>query len=131
MELYKDDYSIISYDAKVGILTLTWTAQTANMSDDDFKRTNMAFADQSVAQNCQRLLVDVREFGHTFGASLGEWRLNEIIPKYHQAGVDRFAFLHRADFPELADGKKEEGENFISRHFASEVRAKAWLTKSS
>jgi len=89
----------------------------------------MEFAEQSIKQNSQRLLVDVREFGHTFGAALGEWRLEKIIPKYHQAGVDKFAFVHGPDFPEPPDGKKEEGENFISRHFASEAGAKAWLTE--
>jgi hypothetical protein len=127
MELYKDDYSIIAHDADTGILTLTWTARTANMTDEDFKRTNMEFAEQSVKQNSPRLLVDVREFGHTFGAALGEWRLKNIIPKYHQAGVEKFAFVHGSDFPEPPDGKKEEGENFVSRHFASEAGAKAWL----
>lgn len=127
MELYKDDYSIISLDVGTGILTLTWTAQTAHMTDEDFKRTNLEFANQSIAQKSQRLLVDICDFGYIFSDSLGQWRLKNVIPKYHQAGVDKFAFVHGSDFPEPPDGKKEEGEGFVSRHFASKTDANIWL----
>lgn len=126
MQLYQDNFSVISQDDS-GILILTWTAKTADMTDEDFKKTNLEFAEQSVKQNARRLLVDMREFEHTFSASLGAWRLQHVIPKYHQAGVDRFAFVHGPNFPEPPGGQKEAGENFISRHFASEAGARAWL----
>jgi hypothetical protein len=34
------------------------------------------------------------------------------------------------DFEEPLGGRKEEGEDFISRHFASEERARAWLIEA-
>lgn len=131
MQLYQDEFSVITYDAGSGILILTWTAKTANMTDDDFKTVNLAYADQSIEQQARKLLVDVRRFGHHFGEGLGQWRLQQIIPKYHQAGVEKFAFLHGPDFEAPPNGRKEEGENFISRHFASEERARAWLVDGS
>lgn len=127
MELSQDEFSIISYDENTGTLTLTWTAATSDMNDDDFKTVNLTYADAAEERHVQRLLVDVRRFGHSFGPELGGWRMRTIIPKYHNAGVQKMAFLHGSDFDESGVGMASEGENFITRHFASQESANTWL----
>ena len=130
MELSQDKFSVITYDEDTAILTLTWTAATAEMTDEDFKAVNLTYADFAEERNVQRLLVDVREFGHQFGPTLGEWRMKTIIPKYHSAGVEKMAFLHGPDFDESGPGMAGAGENFVTRHFASLEGAQSWLVKS-
>jgi len=39
MEIYKSQFSAISFDKKNLLVTHIWTAETKNMSDDDLKKT--------------------------------------------------------------------------------------------
>ncbi|MEM7125710.1 MAG: STAS/SEC14 domain-containing protein [Chloroflexota bacterium] len=127
MELSQDKFSLISVDEETDVLILTWTPATSNMTDEDFKAVNLAYANFAEEHKTQKLLIDVRQFGHQFGPELGGWRMEHIIPKYHNAGVQKMAFLHGPDFDESAPGMPTEGENFVTRHFASQEHANAWL----
>ena len=127
MDLFTNKFSTISL-LKHGILQLKWTEKTNEMTNADFKIVNSKYADLSIEHNTNALLVDVRDFKHKFGESLGDWRKAEIIPKYHQAGVSKFAFLHNDEFKQPPNnGDPVNGENFISMHFNSKEESLDWL----
>lgn len=130
MQLYRDEFGVITFDREAGILTLIWSEQTTRMSDEGFKRVNLALANLAEEHQAQKLLVNVEKFRFTFSAELNDWRAQTIIPKYHRAGVEKFAFAHGQGFDEPAGGQKNEGENFVTRHFALDSSAKAWLIES-
>jgi len=110
-----------------GILTLTWLEKTSEMKNHDVQFTNLTFAKSAVSHQVRKLLVNVEKFGHTFSSGLARWRHEEIIPRYHKADVDKFAFAHGPKYTETAEGYRMEGENFTSRHLASEEDARTWL----
>ena len=130
MQLSQGKFSTISYDEESKILTLVWSENTANMEDFDFQNVNLAFAEYAEEYKAQRLVVHVEKFGHTFSTDLDEWRAQTIVPKYHNAGVKKFAFVHGEGFDEPDSGAANEGENFVTRHFATLENAQAWLSES-
>ena len=130
MQLAQGKFSTISYDEESKILTLAWSENTANMADSDFQSVNLAYAEYAEEYKVHRLLVNVEKFGHTFSADLDEWRAQTIVPKYHNAGVKKFAFVHGEGFEEPDSGAANEGENFVTRHFATLENAERWLCES-
>ena len=104
-ELDRDEYGVIWHDPEDGILELEWLDRSANMTDDDFKRSMQRYAELAGAHSTPYLLVDVTKFRHTMGEGVGAWRDEHIIPAYNAAGVTKFAFL----FPTGAPGTVEEG----------------------
>ncbi|MBV7336156.1 hypothetical protein KFU94_49560 [Chloroflexi bacterium TSY] len=126
MELSQDKFSVISLAEDTGIMTLAWTEATSNMTDEDFKKVNLEYANFAVEHGVKLLLVNVEKFGHRFGPELGSWRAQEVIPRYHKAGVTKMAFVHGAGF-EGAPAMSNEGENFVTEHFALKADADEWL----
>jgi hypothetical protein len=130
MILYQSKYSVISLDEKLGLIKLLWSDDTLDMKDDDFKETSEVFAEEAEKRNARRLLVDVKnfKFPRATEPTLAEWRIRTIIPKYNNAGVRKFAFVHGDGFKEPDfSGRPVDGQNFITRHLGSEQEAKAWL----
>lgn len=130
MQLFQNEFGEISYDSGSAILTLVWSG--ADMNAENFKNVTNIYADHSVEQNAARLLVDAVKFNFAGARSpeLTKWRNNIIIPKYHSAGVNKFAFVHAEGFTAPpTNGQPIEGENFITMHFGNESEAKAWLAE--
>jgi hypothetical protein len=105
-ELNRDGYAVIRHYPENGVLELEWLEASANMTDDDFKRSMQRYAELAGEHATPRLLVDVTKFLHSPGESVGVWRDEHIIPAYNAAGVEKFAFLLPAGTP----GTVEEGE---------------------
>src|SRR5512132_3851753 len=98
-ELNRDDYGVISLHPEGGILELEWLEASADMTDDDFKRSMQRYAALAGEHSTPHLLVDVTKFRHSMGESVGAWRDRHIIPAYDAAGVEKFAFLFPAGAP--------------------------------
>ena len=105
IELNRDEYGVIRRYREDGILELEWLEASANMTDDDFKRSMQRYAELAGEHPTPYLLVDVTKFRHSMGESVGAWRDEHIIPAYNAAGVKKFAFL----LPAGAPGTVEEG----------------------
>ena len=126
MKLFEDDFGIVAHDTDNNILTLTWTAKTADMTDEDFQRSNLALAIFADEHKVTKLIVNVEKFQHEFGPELGGWRMRNVIPIYARAGVDKFAFVHGPDFSGPIEGGMPD-EPFITHHYRSWDEALAWL----
>ena len=125
MPIYEDNFSVITYDESAGVLILVWTENSSDMTDQDFKIVNLAYADLAVERGVFSLLVDVQQFGHAFNDDLTAWRNETIIPKYDRAGVQRFAFLH-GEGAQIPPEPYPEGD-YIVQHFTSDEEALNWL----
>jgi hypothetical protein len=96
---------VIRIHPEDGILELEWLEASADMTDDDFKRSMARYAELAGERSAQYLLVDVTNFRHSMGEGVAAWRDEQIIPAYNAAGVRKFASL----FPEGARGTVESG----------------------
>ena len=80
-------------------LELKWLPTTADASDADVRATMEAFADEAVKRRPHTLIVDTTDFRHQWGEGMMEWRDAQIIPRYNQAGVTKFAFIANPNYP--------------------------------
>ncbi len=130
MKLFENDFSVISLEKGSGLIKLFWSEKTANMRDEDFKEASEVLAEEAERHHVRGLLVDVKnfKFPRATAPELTAWRVSTIVPKYNQAGVKKFAFVHGEGFVEPDfSGKPHEGENFITRHVGAETEARKWL----
>jgi hypothetical protein len=127
MTLFEDDFGHIAHNPTSNLLTLTWSAKTASMEDEDFQTSNMALAVLADEHKATGALVDVRLFGHAFGDDLGRWRNRNILPIYGRAGLRKMAFLHGPVFGGPSEGGMP-GETFATRHFTALENALDWLS---
>src|SRR5512132_3440613 len=66
-ELNRDDYGVIRLHPEEGILELEWLEASADMTDDDFKRSMQRYAELAGEHLVPQLLVDVTKFRHSDG----------------------------------------------------------------
>ena len=95
----KDQWGQLIYYDEWNSLELKWLGTTADATDADLKTTMQAFAREAVERHPRTLIVDTNEFGHAWGDGFMQWRDAEIVPRYNQAGVAKFAFIAGAGFP--------------------------------
>jgi hypothetical protein len=88
-----DQWGQIIYHNEWNSLELRWLPSTANATDSDLRSTLQTFAREAVDRSPKTLIVDTKEFRHTWGDDIMQWRDAEIIPLYNQAGVTKFAFI--------------------------------------
>jgi hypothetical protein len=129
--LNQDEYSVMMYDSESGTMTLQWSESTGNMTDENFKEIVAAYAGFAEQYRIPRLLVDVTKFRHRTGPEIGTWRSREIVPRYHNAGVKRFAYVVGEDkVPQGQSPEKAPGEQFETGYFGTEDQAMRWLLAS-
>jgi hypothetical protein len=113
-------------------LELTWLPSTADAADADLKTTMETFAREAVNRRPRTLIVDTTEFRHTWGDGMMQWRDAEIIPRYNEAGVAKFAFIANQNYPgptvEAGARPAPEGPaNFPTGWFKTRDAAYQWL----
>jgi hypothetical protein len=94
-----DKWGQIIYYDEWNSLELKWLPSTASASDADVKTTMEAFADESLNRRPHTLVVDTTEFRHAWGEGIMAWRDEQIIPRYNEAGVAKFAFIANPRYP--------------------------------
>lgn len=127
----KNPFLSIFHEPDAGLVILVWSADTAHMADTDFKAGLTKTAEYTEQYKPHGLLVNVEnfKFGAAMGPDLSKWRIETIVPRYNKAGLKKFAFVHGSGFPEKSgDGEKTAAEQFLTKHFASEERAREWAS---
>jgi hypothetical protein len=113
-------------------LELKWLPSTADATEEELRRTMKMFADESVTLQPHTLIVDTTEFSHAWGDDFMQWRNAEIIPRYNEAGVAKFAFIAGPNYPgptvEAGAAPAPEGPaNFPTGWFKTRDAAYQWL----
>ena len=131
MELKRDSFGTTTHDAARGTLELEWSAGTASMTDEDFKRQLRQLAGFAEELRPPNMLIDVTEFAHRPAAEFGAWRDEHIIPRYNGAGVKRFAFIVPTRAPGTVEGGAQpapEGPaEFPTAYFESRDAVYEWF----
>ncbi len=107
------------------VLALIWKDTTANMKDEDFKNTLVHFSNLAVENQTPYLLIDTRNWKHQFedvGATM-QWRTQNIIPRYKEAGAVKEAFFSPENAPKI---QADYGE-LITDTFHTKERIENWF----
>jgi len=126
--LHEDQFLQILWDQQNRIMSIDWKAATSGMTDEDFKAELALFAEQVENKKVPRILINVSKFGYHPSEEVGEWRRKNIVDRYNNAGVKRFAFLFPAGEEVASMVNQSEGEAFVTQSFNSLEQAVAWLT---
>ena len=136
MELSRHPFYVFDLDEHASLLSFIWSEKSVDMTDDDYKQALREYARLTVKHRTRRALVDLRKFQHRLGDAdgLGTWWADEIVPQYHRAGLEKFAFVLPAGVPAPPDdapATAETGQKFLTRQFGSAQAAISWLTAGS
>jgi hypothetical protein len=128
----KDRWGEIIFYDEWNSLELKWLPSTADAADADLKTTMETFAREAVNRRTHTLIVDTAEFRHTWDDGMMQWRDAEIIPRYNEAGVAKFAFIANKNYPgptvEAGATPAPEGPaNFPTGWFKTRDAAYQWL----
>jgi hypothetical protein len=128
----KDQWGQIVFYDEWNSLELKWLPSTADASDADTRATMEAFAQEAVKRHPSTLIVDTTEFRHAWAEGMMAWRDAEIIPRYNQAGVAKFAFIASQSYPgpTVEDGAAPAPEGlarFPTGWFKTREAAYKWL----
>jgi hypothetical protein len=126
MGLHRDEFSVMTFNPETNALELWWSAGTASLTEERFRQGLEQFAAHAVDQRTPNLLVDLREFAYRPAADMWEWRLAHIIPRYHEAGVRKFANVVPEGWA-LGEPAQSEGESFLTGNFRSVKDAETWF----
>jgi len=126
--LATNPWGIITHHPTESIVELAWLPSTTTMGDGGFMATLCLFAWEAEKTRPRGLLIDAVQFRHQFGSGVMEWRDAHIIPRYGAAGVQRFAFLMPARFPQEGKEAVEGPAIFPTKWFTSRDDAFRWLT---
>jgi hypothetical protein len=128
----QDRWSQMIFYDEWSSLELKWLPTTADASDADLRATMEAFANESVSRRPRTLIVDTTDFRHQWDDGMMQWRDAQIIPRYNQSGVSKFAFIASPNYPgpTVEDGATPGPDgpaNFPTGWFKSRDAAYQWL----
>ena len=126
--LHEDEWGEILDRPGEGVIEIRWYDSTADIDSQGFNRFLAVFADFVLDKRRPRILVDSTAFKMDPAEMDLEWRNVNIIPKYNEAGVERFAFHVPPGMPAVGAPPAPDGPaDFPTAWFATRREAIAWL----
>ena len=126
--VYEDLWGKIVDHAADGILEIRWVDATAEMMTNDFNQWLIQFATDLARLGRRLALVDAAQFHMARDRMDGAWRDANVIPRYNEAGVQRFAFVMPQQMPLIGTPPAPEGPAaFPTAYFGTRADAFAWL----
>ena len=130
-ELAANHWGTITYYPQWTTLELTWSPETRSMDDDGFRQTLQLLADHGLKVRPRFMIIDATQFRHTLADGTLAWRDEHIVPRYNEAGVQKFAFLATAAAPGTIEKGAEPAPDgpaaFPTAWFETRDRMYAWL----
>ena len=91
--IYRDDFSEYFRDSDINAFVLRWLPTSKSMSENQFRGDLERLAEFLEHNHSPNVLIDVVNFQHKSPPDFADWRERNIIPRYNEAGVKKFAFL--------------------------------------
>ena len=126
--MYEDEFGAMIDYPDDDYVEIRWYDASAGFDRDSFNNWLAGFA--GGVEHCQRsgILVDAIQFRMDMANMDGEWRDANIIPRYNEAGVKRFAFLMPEGMPAIGAPPAADGPaDFPTAYFGTRADAKSWL----
>jgi hypothetical protein len=126
--VYEDGWGEIIDRPGGDLIELRWFDSTATMSKPEFEQWLSTFAEQVGRLRRARVLIDATSFRMNPAFMDADWRDANIIPTYHAAGVERFAFHMPEGMPMIGQPPAPEGPaRFPTAYFGTRNDALQWL----
>ncbi len=126
--LYEDQWGACIDRPDDGYIEIRWYDSTEAFTKDEFNEWLTGFADVVLARHRAAILVDATAFKMDPSFMDMEWRDANIVPRYHEAGLTKFAFQMPAGMPLIGSQPAPEGvANYPTGYFGTRRDALDWL----
>ena len=131
--LHDCDHAYIAHDENHSMIKFLW--KDHRISHEEFQETLHLYASLIEEKRPKTLYVDAVNQRITISQNLQEWHDQEILPRYHKAGVKKMSFLiPQSIFSELTHKRAFETDQakelLPTRFFKTETEAMEWLQES-
>jgi hypothetical protein len=127
-QVYEDRFGAVLDHEDAGYLEIRWYDTTEGMSVGQFQDWLAGFAGEVERRRPSRILVDNTSFLMDPANSDGEWREENIVPRYNAGGVKKFAFHMPEGMPAIGSPPAREGTaTYPTAYFGRRQAALDWL----
>jgi hypothetical protein len=127
-QVYEDRFGAVLDHADAGYLEIRWYDTTEGMSQGQFQDWLAGFAGEVERRRSAKVLVDNTSFLMDPANSDGDWREENIVPRYNAGGVQKFAFHMPEGMPSIGSPPEREGTaTYPTAYFARRQAALDWL----
>ncbi len=136
MELIKNKYQNLFFLPEKQLFEWTWAKETLLMSEDEFKKETLTYAEKVLEHKPKYLFINTIEMEFVIDPPLQLWYTQNIAFKTAQAGVQKISFLVSRDIFVQMSVKQTEDEIAVARktpnpieikYFENEKEARDWL----
>ncbi|MGI9607867.1 MAG: hypothetical protein ACR2P0_17195 [Acidimicrobiales bacterium] len=127
--VYEDEFGEVIDRPDLDLIEIRWFDTTTALDAPTFHTWLTHFADAVEQAGRRRVLTDSTSFGMDMAHMDGDWRDQNIIPRYNSAGVQKFAFHLPAGAPPIGAPPTHEGpSHYPTAYFGARSDALAWLS---
>ena len=136
MELIKNKYQNLLFLSEKQLFEWTWTKETLFMSEDEFKKETLMYAEKVLEHKPKYLFINTIDMEFVIDPPLQLWYSQNIALKTAQAGVKKISFWVSSDiFVQMSVKQTEEEIAAVRKspspieikYFQSEAEARDWL----
>ncbi|WP_250630257.1 hypothetical protein [Rhodoflexus caldus] len=133
MKSYISIFQQIQIDESLKLLRKHWFAQTANMSENDFRSEVEKIAQMAELHRIEKVYDDTTNFHFIIVPRLQEWVNEKIFPRFIQAGLRKYAIIISQEMvAQLSIEQTMEEYNACSfqvKYFDNSEKAENWLLR--
>lgn len=126
--VYEDRWGEVIDRPEHDLIEIRWFDATSEMSADQFNEWLSEFASAVERAGRSGILVDSVVFGMPMEHMDWDYRNTQIIPRYNEAGVQKFAFLMPEGMPLIGAEPVWDGPaTYPTAYFGSRAEAVGWI----
>lgn len=131
MNVFENQFARFDVYTEHNLLVLTWSAETQDMSANEWKAINITLVEYFESFHISRLLANTEKLDFIVTPDLQTWAAQEVFPKSLENGLKAVAFVVSKDLfaaVSLEQTMNEgQGQDFFTQYFSDEQKAKEWL----
>jgi hypothetical protein len=124
-------YGELNYSAPQRLITLKWLAESARMTESEFKQLSLLYVDFVEQYRCPNVLIDLRELNYIISPEEQQWSASTVFPRVYKAGQRRVAYIVNTDLVTQLSVEQameeREGAWFDTQYFDNIAQAYQWF----
>ncbi len=131
MEVFNNKYCVLSYADKSQTLDQIWSAETENMTIEDYKNIQLNTVKQFKDNCAKRIYVYLKDFRWPIVPDIQIWTNYNIIKPLINANILKISYIVPEEFITQLSMEQtleeDEEQKFPYKYFTNEKEARDWL----
>jgi len=132
MQLYSSKFCTIEYDSAQNRIKQTWKAETANMSNEEFKADQTKLAEFLNSTKPATIHTDAISFNFVISPDVQEWNAAKVLSTFAKFGGKKIGILIPPDIfaqVSIQQALDESLDAFATHYFEDETLLAKWLSE--